>query len=93
MAVKMIVDIFLSAHVNATCSEHTVPTEPQVSSLLCYTMHHQLGVIPIGEALIVIAVSSPNQKEAFMACKYLLEQVKLNILIWRKEVYESSESQ
>ena len=93
MAVKTMTDIFLSAHANATRSEHAVPSGPPVSPLLHCVVHHRLGVMPVGEASIVIAVSSPHRKEAFVACEYLLEQVKLKVPIWKKEVYESGEPQ
>ena len=93
MAVKTMTDIFMSAHANATRSEHAVPSGPPVSPLLHCVVHHRLGVVPVGEASIVIAVSSPHRKEAFVACEYLLEQVKLKVPIWKKEVYESGEPQ
>jgi len=91
LAVKTMTDIFLSTHANATRSEHAVLSGPPVSPLLHCVVHHRLGVVPVGEASIVIAVSSPHRKEAFVACEYLLEQVKLNVSIWKKEVYESGE--
>ena len=91
LAAKVMADIFLSAHANATRSEHAVLPGPPVSPLLNCVVHHRLGVVPVGEASIVIAVSSPHRKEAFVGCEYLLEQVKLNVPIWKKEVYESGE--
>jgi len=93
LAVKTMTDIFLSAHANATRSKHAALSGPPVSPLLHCVVHHRLGVVPVGEASIVIAVSSPHRKEAFVACEYLLEQLKLNVPIWKKEVYESGESQ
>ena len=91
MTVSVMKDIFISAHTNATRSEHAVPSGPPVSPLLHCVVHHRLGVVPVGEASIVIAVSSPHRKEAFVACEYLLEQVKLSVPIWKKEVYESGD--
>ena len=91
MAVSVMKDIFISAHANATRSEHAVPSGPPVSPLLHCVVHHRLGVVPVGEASIAIAVSSPHRKEAFVACEYLLEQVKLSVPIWKKEVYESGD--
>jgi len=32
-------------------------------------VHHRLGVVPVGEPSIVIAVSAPHRKEAFVACE------------------------
>ena len=81
--------IFLTAHANATQSDHGVSSEPPVSPLLHCAVHHRLGAVPVGEASIIIAVSSPHRKEAFVACEFLLEQVKLNVPIWKMEVYES----
>jgi len=91
MAVKTMTDIFISAHANATRSEHAASSGPPVSPLLHCVVHHRLGIVPVGEPSIIIAVSSPHRKEAFVACEYLLEQLKLNVPIWKKEVYESGE--
>jgi molybdopterin synthase catalytic subunit len=91
MAVKMMKDIFLSAHANAARSEHAVSSGPPVSPLLHCVVYHRFGVVPVGEASIVIAVSSPHRTEAFAACEYLLEQIKLKVPIWKMEVYESGE--
>ena len=91
LALKMMSDTFSSVHANAIRSEHAAPSEPPVSPLLHCVVHHRLGVVPVGEASIVIAVSSPHRKEAFVACEYLLEQIKLKIPIWKVEVYEGGE--
>ena len=66
-ALKMASDIFSSTHANATRSEHAAPFGPPVSPQLRCVVHHWLGVVPIGGASIVIAVSS-HQKKAFVAC-------------------------
>src|ERR1700761_4302979 len=50
-------------------------------------VEHRLGVVPVGEPSIVIAVSAPHRKEAFVACEEILEQVKVKAQIWKREVY------
>lgn len=92
MAVKTMADVFLSAHTNAAQSEYAASSRPSVSLLLHCAVYHRLGVVPVGETSIVIAVSPPHQKVASIACEYLLEQVKLKVPILKKEVYESGES-
>ena len=47
-----------------------------------------MGTVPVGEPSIVIAVSSPHRKEAFIACEHILEEVKLKAQIWKREFYE-----
>ena len=59
-----------------------------VSSVLHIAVYHRLGTVPVGEPSIVIAVSSPHRKEAFVACELVLEEVKRRAQIWKREFYE-----
>jgi molybdopterin synthase catalytic subunit len=52
-------------------------------------VHHRLGVVPVGEPSIVIAVSTPHRKEAFAACEHILEEIKSKVAIWKREYYEN----
>ncbi|KAJ7071078.1 Molybdopterin biosynthesis MoaE [Mycena amicta] len=54
-----------------------------------YAIYHRLGVVPVGEPSIVIAVSAPHRKEAFAACERILEEVKAKCQIWKREFYEN----
>lgn len=90
MAIKMMADIIVAAQSVIERSEHAVPSNPTPSLLHC-AVHHRLGIVPVGQASIVIAVSSPHRKEAFVACEYILEQVKLVVPIWKKEIYDEGE--
>jgi molybdopterin synthase catalytic subunit len=48
---------------------------------------HRLGCVPIGEASVVVAVSSPHRRESFHACEKILEELKSKAQIWKKEFY------
>jgi molybdopterin synthase catalytic subunit len=48
---------------------------------------HRLGRIEIGEASVVVAVSSPHRGEAFAACHYAIDTLKAKVPIWKKEFY------
>lgn len=48
---------------------------------------HRLGVIDPAEASVVVAVSSAHRKEAFEACRFLIDRVKQDVPIWKKERY------
>jgi molybdopterin synthase catalytic subunit len=48
-------------------------------------LRHRLGYIPAGEASIAIAASSPHRVEAFDACRYVIEETKKRVPIWKKE--------
>lgn len=50
-------------------------------------LQHRLGVIPAGEASIAIAAAAPHRDEAFAACRYVIEEVKKRLPIWKKELH------
>ncbi len=52
---------------------------------------HRLGVVNVGEASIVIAVGSPHRGESFDACRYVIDRVKQEVPIWKKEVFTDGE--
>ena len=50
-------------------------------------LEHAKGYTPVGEISILIAVGSWHRDEAFKICRYILEEVKHQSLIWKKEHY------
>ena len=52
---------------------------------------HRIGSIKVGETSIIIGVSSEHRQEAFEACKYVIDNVKTRVPIWKKEIYEESQ--
>ncbi len=53
---------------------------------------HRLGEVAVGEASVVLAASAPHRREAFEACRRILEHLKETVPIFKKEVFESGES-
>jgi molybdopterin synthase catalytic subunit len=49
---------------------------------------HRLGSIQIGEASILIGVTSPHRKASFDACRYAIDAFKRTVPIWKKEFFE-----
>lgn len=58
---------------------------------VCTALHHRLGVLQIGEASVMIAVSSPHRADAFAACRYVIERVKQIAPIWKHEFFEGGD--
>jgi len=50
------------------------------------TLQHRVGLIPVGEASIAIAAAAPHREEAFAACRFVIEEVKQRLPIWKKEL-------
>ena len=51
----------------------------------------RVGLIKLKEDSIGIAVSSVHRKEAFKACEYIIDKIKVIPPIWKKEIYSDSE--
>jgi molybdopterin synthase catalytic subunit len=49
---------------------------------------HRVGRVGLGEPSVVIAVSTPHRAEAFEACRWLIDMLKKEVAIWKKEVWE-----
>jgi molybdopterin synthase catalytic subunit len=49
---------------------------------------HRTGLLEVGEASVVISVSSAHRDEAFDACRHAIERIKEIVPIWKKEFYE-----
>lgn len=54
-------------------------------------VHHRIGHLGIGEKAIVIAVSAAHRAEAFEACRFIIEEVKKSVPIWKKEIFKDGE--
>jgi molybdopterin synthase catalytic subunit len=50
-------------------------------------MVHRTGPVAIGEASVVIAVSTPHRAEGYEASRYAIEALKARVPIWKKEIY------
>ncbi len=52
---------------------------------------HRKGHLEIGDAAVVIAVSTPHRKASFEACEYIIDTLKQTVPIWKKEIFEGGE--
>lgn len=52
------------------------------------TMLHRVGRVKVGEPSVLIAVSTPHRAEAFEACRWLIDTLKKEVTIWKKDVWD-----
>jgi len=55
------------------------------------TIHHRTGVLQVGEVPVVIAVAAAHRAAAFEACRFVIDTLKQNVPIWKKEVFEDGQ--
>jgi molybdopterin synthase catalytic subunit len=53
---------------------------------------HRTGPVAIGEAAVVIAVASPHRDAAFLACRFLIDELKATLPVWKRESYQGGEA-
>ncbi|MHB8813238.1 MAG: ThiF family adenylyltransferase [Steroidobacteraceae bacterium] len=53
---------------------------------------HRIGLLEIGEKAVWVGVTARHRDEAFRACRYIIDEVKHRVPIWKKEHYESGDS-
>jgi molybdopterin synthase catalytic subunit len=55
-------------------------------------MLHRVGVVPIGESAVVVAVSAPHRDAAFEAARFGIDAIKASVPIWKRETWRDGES-
>jgi molybdopterin synthase catalytic subunit len=53
---------------------------------------HRTGLLEIGDCAVWVGVSAPHRDEAFLACRYIIDQLKVRLPIWKKEHYADGHS-
>jgi molybdopterin synthase catalytic subunit len=53
---------------------------------------HRLGHLRVGELAVWVGVSAAHRDEAFRACRYIIDEVKHRLPIWKKEHYLNGDS-
>ncbi|MGE5611895.1 MAG: molybdenum cofactor biosynthesis protein MoaE [Bacillota bacterium] len=48
---------------------------------------HRTGRVPLGQASVLIAVSAPHRSDSFAACRFLIDTLKRDVAIWKKEIW------
>jgi molybdopterin synthase catalytic subunit len=54
-------------------------------------IHHRVGRVEVGETSVVVAVSGRHRADTLAACKDAIDRLKVEVPLWKKEVYEGGE--
>ncbi|MBI3554821.1 MAG: molybdenum cofactor biosynthesis protein MoaE [Deltaproteobacteria bacterium] len=76
-----------------TLHEICVEAQSKWGAGLQFHVLHRTGLVQVGEASLLIAVSAPHRDEAYKASRYVIEQIKVRAPIWKKEHYIDGESE
>lgn len=55
-------------------------------------VEHRSGRCDVGEPAVVIACSAPHRAEALEACRWIIDEIKREVPIWKREIYADGSS-
>jgi molybdopterin synthase catalytic subunit len=50
-------------------------------------LSHRLGILAVGDIAVAIAAAAAHRDAAFAACRYVIEEVKRRVPIWKRELF------
>ena len=54
---------------------------------------HRVGTLEIGETAVIVVATSGHRDQSFKGCRYIIDEVKYRVPIWKKEHYENGETE
>jgi molybdopterin synthase catalytic subunit len=64
-----------------------IVAEAEARWRVAVALRHRVGSLAIGDAAVAVAVASAHRDEAFAACRYVIEEAKRRVPIWKRELY------
>jgi len=52
---------------------------------------HRVGLLSVGDNIVAIVCTAAHRDEAFLGCRYIIEELKKRAPIWKKEIGENGE--
>jgi molybdopterin synthase catalytic subunit len=64
-----------------------IVAEAQARWNCAVALEHRIGALSVGDVAVAIAAASAHRDEAFTACRYVIEEVKRRVPIWKREFF------
>nr|GEW21335.1 molybdopterin synthase catalytic subunit [Tanacetum cinerariifolium] len=90
---KTVVELRYEAYVPMAirCLNTICSSARSLWNLNAIAVAHRLGPVSVGETSVFVAVSSVHRDDALDACKFVIDEIKASVPIWKKEVYSNGE--
>lgn len=85
-AAGAVVALDYSAHPDAETALHAIAEKASAGTAASVAVSHRIGRLAVGDAAVVIAVASPHRAEAFEVCREVIEQIKLALPVWKRQI-------
>jgi molybdopterin synthase catalytic subunit len=61
--------------------------------ILEVSCEHRVGLLSVGEVAVWVGVTAVHRDDAFAACRFVIDQIKLRLPIWKRETYQDGRSE
>ncbi|HEY0594687.1 molybdenum cofactor biosynthesis protein MoaE [Sphingopyxis sp.] len=55
--------------------------------LAALTLIHRVGAMAPGDTIVLVLASSAHRAEALAACEYLIDRLKTDVMLWKRETF------
>lgn len=90
---KTVVELRYEAYVAMAirCLNSICSSARSLYNLNAIAVAHRLGPVSVGETSVFVAISSVHRADSLDACKFVIDELKASVPIWKKEVYSNGE--
>lgn len=85
-AAGAVVALEYSAHPDAAAVLHRLAEQAAAGTDAVVAVSHRVGRLAVGEAAVVVAVASGHRAAAFEVCRALIEAIKIELPVWKRQV-------
>ena len=85
-AATAVVALEYSAHPDAEATLRRIASDAIGEGAAIVAVSHRIGRLVVGDAAVVIAVASPHRAEAFEVCRAIIETIKTDLPVWKRQV-------
>jgi molybdopterin synthase catalytic subunit len=85
-AATTVVALEYSAHPDAEAALRRIAEEAAGDTGALVAVSHRVGMLEVGDAAVVVAVSSPHRAEAFEVCRAIIETIKTELPVWKRQL-------
>jgi molybdopterin synthase catalytic subunit len=85
-AASAVVALEYTAHPDAEQTLERITRDAIGSTEALVAVSHRIGRLEVGDAAVIIAVASPHRAEAFEVCRAVIEAIKTDLPVWKRQV-------
>ena len=64
-----------------------IVAEAEMRWRVAVALRHRIGTLQVGDMAVAVAAAGAHRDESFAACRYVIEEVKRRVPIWKREYY------